>query len=75
MDIVDATRSAIPPADLIEQIGYASGDEFFKKPQFWRSLIEYRKYGLRPTQIVETNVHKELYHIRNRLNKLLVGHC
>lgn len=71
MDITDRMKSSKPSADLIEQIAYASSDEFFHKPKFWRSLIHYRKHGCRINDPVETSAKKELTYIRIRMKKYL----
>lgn len=71
MGIVNMMNMAKPPADLIERIGYASDDEFFRKPKFWRSLIDYRKYGLKSRLIITTNARKELYYIGIRMKKMI----
>jgi hypothetical protein len=36
-----------PSADLIEKLGYLSGNNFFKTVCFRRALMDYRKNGLR----------------------------
>lgn len=72
MEVTELLRLRAPSPELIEAIGYASNDSFFRKTKFWRCLMDYKKYGLRPPVPVKTNVRKELYYarikIRNHLN-------
>lgn len=70
-EVTEQMRVRYPPAELVESIGYASNDPFFKKTKFWRSLIEYKKYGCRPRIATVTNARKELYYIKIRLKKCM----
>lgn len=60
------SRGGYPSADLIEAIGYASLNVFFKKPEFRWALIEYRKTGLYPKTLYKSSVRKELHYINVR---------
>lgn len=72
METVKSLKLSSPSAELIEAIAYASNDPFFRKTKFWRCLMDYKKYGLRPPYAIKTNVHKELYYIRIRIKKFLL---
>lgn len=72
METVKSLRLGSPSAELIEAIAYASDDPLFHKTKFWRCLMDYKKYGLRPPYAVETSVSKELYYIRIRIKKYLL---
>ena len=69
MDVTEAMKLRAPSADFIESIAYTSSDSLFRKQKFWRAMMEYRKYGCRPKLALKTDVAKELYYIRLRLNK------
>ena len=71
MDVCEFLKYSKPPPELIEHIGYASQDTFFRKTKYWRCLKDYRKYGLRPPYAVVTNKNKELYYIHIRMNKYI----
>ena len=71
MDVCEFLKYNKPPPELIEHIGYASQDTFFRKTKYWRCLKDYRKYGLRPPYAVGTNKNKELYYIHIRMNKYI----
>lgn len=71
MGISDHMKATKPPADLIEQIAYASSDEFFKKPKFWRCLIDYRIHGCYTCAPCISDAKKELYYIHLRMKKYL----
>lgn len=58
-----------PSAELIEAICYASDDALFRKAKFWRSLMDYKKYGLRPPRATKTSVERELRYIQARIRK------
>lgn len=70
MEVTELLKLRAPSSELIEAIGYASNDPFFRKAKYWRCLIDYKKYGLRPPVSIQTNVSKELYYIRLRLSKM-----
>ena len=72
MEVTELLKLRAPSFELIEAIGYASDDSFFKKTKYWRCLKDYKKYGLRPPIPILTNASKELYYIRLRLNKLSI---
>ena len=67
--IVDSCKGVVKPsADLIEQVGYASPNPFFKTPRFRLALIDYRKRGvygvkIRPhSEEKKQNLMKKYYH-------------
>ena len=66
---MELTTKGAPLPELIEAVGYASDDPFFKKEKFRRCLIDYRKYGIRPPKPVFDSVDKELYYIHLRRKK------
>ena len=63
MEVSGFLKIHAPSPELIEAISYASDDIFFKKAKFWRCLMDYKKYGLRPPYSIHTNANKELYYI------------
>jgi hypothetical protein len=72
MEVSDFLKIHAPSPELIEAISYASDDIFFKKAKFWRCLMDYKKYGLRPPYSIHTNANKELYYIHIRFKKYLI---
>lgn len=72
MEVTELLKLRAPSFELIEAIGYASDDPFFRKTKYWRCLKDYKKYGLRPPVPILSNASKELYYIRLRLNKLSI---
>ena len=72
MEVSDFLKIHAPSPELIEAISYASDDIFFKKAKFWRCLMDYKKYGLRPPYSIHTNANKELYYIHLRFKKYLI---
>ena len=72
MEVSGFLKIHAPPPELIEAISYASDDIFFKKAKFWRCLMDYKKYGLRPPYSIHTNANKELYYIHLRFKKYLI---
>lgn len=70
MEVTENLKLRAPSSELIEAVGYASNDPFFRKTKYWRCLMDYKKYGLRPPVAVKTNVSKELYYIRLRIAKM-----
>jgi len=69
METVEYLRLRAPSAELIEAIGYASGDEAFRKARFWRCLQNYKRWGVRPPKTASTNVKRELFYVRQRMKK------
>lgn len=45
--LVDSCGKKAPSADIIEEIGYVSNNDFFRTICFRRALMDYRKNGLR----------------------------
>ena len=72
MEVSGFLKIHAPSPELIEAICYASDDIFFKKAKFWRCLMDYRKYGLRPPYSIHTKGNKELYYIHIRFKKYLI---
>ena len=44
--IMDATKSGLPTAEMVELVSYTSLNPIFRTAQFRYALIDYRLYGL-----------------------------